>query len=53
MADNLSDIRTYLKAFTLGLGATGLLRAKLPEGIEGLGATASLGEAPVPPRFPD
>ena len=31
MADNLDDVRTYLKAFVLGLGATGLLRAKLPE----------------------
>lgn len=31
MADNLVDVRTYLKAFVIGLGATGLLRAKLPE----------------------
>ncbi len=31
MADNLSDVRAYLKAFVMGLGATGLLRAKLPE----------------------
>lgn len=30
MAENLSDVRTYLKAFVIGLGATGLLRAKLP-----------------------
>jgi hypothetical protein len=31
MAENLADPRTYLKAFVFGLGATGLLRAKLPE----------------------
>lgn len=31
MADNLQDIRAYLKAFVIGLGAAGLLRAKLPE----------------------
>lgn len=32
MAEDLRDVRTYLKAFVLGLGATGLLRAKMPEG---------------------
>ena len=31
MADNLGDVRAYLKAFVMGLGAAGLLRAKLPE----------------------
>lgn len=31
MADNLLDIRAYLKAFVIGLGAAGLLQAKLPE----------------------
>jgi len=31
MADNLGDIRTYLKAFVIGLGASGLLKAKLPD----------------------
>ena len=34
MAENLQDIRTYLKAFVIGLGATGLLRARLPEAKE-------------------
>lgn len=30
MADNLADPRAYLKAFVLGLGATGLLHTRLP-----------------------
>ena len=49
MADNLGDIRTYLKAFVIGLGASGLLKAKLPDA--GPGRDAVPGVHPEPHQF--